>query len=94
MLASIGDQRVVILRNHGLLTWGATLEEAFMWLWILQRACDVQVAAAALGPMRHLPEQALAQTRAEAAPLQPRVCKAVFDALMRKVALADPSYKN
>ena len=28
MVASIGDKRVVILRNHGLLTWGETLEEA------------------------------------------------------------------
>ena len=37
MITSIGDKRVVILRNHGLLTWGETLEEAFMWLWLLQR---------------------------------------------------------
>ena len=29
LVASIGDRRVVILRHHGLLTWGETLEEAF-----------------------------------------------------------------
>jgi ribulose-5-phosphate 4-epimerase/fuculose-1-phosphate aldolase len=49
MVASIGDKRVVILRNHGLLTWGESLEETFMWLWVLQRACDVQAAAASVG---------------------------------------------
>ena len=43
MLASIGDKRAVILRNHGLLAWGSSVSEAFMILWTLQRACDVQV---------------------------------------------------
>jgi ribulose-5-phosphate 4-epimerase/fuculose-1-phosphate aldolase len=94
MLASIGEKRVVILRNHGLLTWGETLEEAFMWLWVLQRACDIQVASAAIGPMRSLPDKVLTQTRREAAALQPKVCAAAFDALVRKIDLADPSYRS
>ena len=94
LLASISDKRVVILRNHGLLTWGETLEEAFMWLWVLQRACDIQVAAAAIGPMRRLPRKVLAQTRLEAAALQPAVCKAAFDAMVRIVDSKDASYRN
>ena len=94
MLASIGDKRVVILRNHGLLTWGETIEEAFMWLWVLQRACDIQVASAGLGKVRRLPEEVLVQTRLEAAALQPRVCKAMFDALVRRIDAIDPSYRN
>ena len=51
MLASIGDRRAVILRNHGLLAWGSSVAEAFMTLWTLQRACDVQVASSAMGAM-------------------------------------------
>lgn len=94
MLASIGEKRAVILRNHGLLTWGETLEEAFMWLWVLQRACDIQVAAAAMGPMRRLTEQVLLQTRRETPALQPDVCRANFDALVREIELKDPSYKQ
>jgi ribulose-5-phosphate 4-epimerase/fuculose-1-phosphate aldolase len=94
MLASVGDKRVVILRNHGLLTWGETLEEAFMWLWLLQRACDVQVASATLGPMHRLTAQALAQTRGEAAALLPKVCLDAFDALVRRVDTKDPSYRD
>jgi ribulose-5-phosphate 4-epimerase/fuculose-1-phosphate aldolase len=94
ILANISDKRVVILRNHGLLTWGETLEEAFMWLWLLQRACDIQVASAAIGPMRRLPQKVLAQARLEAAALQPSVCKAAFDAMVRKIDLADASYRN
>jgi ribulose-5-phosphate 4-epimerase/fuculose-1-phosphate aldolase len=94
MVASIGDRRVVILRNHGLLTWGETLEEAFMWLWLLQRACDIQVAAASVGRLRGLSETVLAQTRLEAAGDQPEICKAVFDAFVRKVDAVDISYRN
>ena len=94
MLASIGDKRAVILRNHGLLTWGETIEEAFMWLWTLQRACDVQIAAASAGRMGHLSEAVLGQTTLEASPRQPQVCKAVFDALVRKVDALDPSYRH
>jgi ribulose-5-phosphate 4-epimerase/fuculose-1-phosphate aldolase len=94
LLASIGDKRVVILRNHGLLTWGETLEEAFMWLWLLQRACDVQVACAGLGKMTALSAQVLEQTRAEAAALQPKVCKAMFDAQVRRVDSIDSSYRE
>jgi ribulose-5-phosphate 4-epimerase/fuculose-1-phosphate aldolase len=94
MVASIGDRRVVILRNHGLLTWGETLEEAFTWMWLLQRACDIQVAAASSGRLRRLPDTVLAQTRLEAAGEQPEVCKAVFDALVRKVDAIDPTYRD
>ncbi|MEN9539260.1 MAG: hypothetical protein RLZZ126_1495 [Pseudomonadota bacterium] len=44
LLQNIGDKKAVILRNHGLLTWAPTLPHAFVILWTLQRACDVQVA--------------------------------------------------
>lgn len=94
MVADIGDKRVVILRNHGLLTWGETLEEAFMWLWLLQRACDIQIAAAPLGRMTRLSPKVLAQTRLEAAGEQPKVCTEMFDALVRKVDALDASYQT
>jgi ribulose-5-phosphate 4-epimerase/fuculose-1-phosphate aldolase len=94
MIADIGDKRVVILRNHGLLTWGETLEEAFMWLWLLQRACDIQIAAASAGRVRRVPEQVHAQTRLEAAGDQSELCVAAFDALVRKVDALDTSYRD
>ena len=93
LLASIGGRRVLILRNHGLLTWGETLEEAFAWLWVLQRACDIQVAALG-GRLRHLPMEVLEQTRREALARQPQVCKAAFDAWVRKVDARDRSWRD
>src|SRR5262249_60226362 len=92
--ASIGDEGVVISRNNGLLTWGETLEQAFMWLWLLQRACDIQVAAASVGRLRKVADSVLTQTRLEGAGDQDKVCKAAFDALVRKVDAVDASYRS
>jgi len=94
MLSSIGDRRAVILRNHGLLTWGETLEEAFMWLWFLQRACEIQIATAPAGRPNPIAPPALAQARLEAATLQPEVCEAAFAAWVRRVDAIDRSYSE
>jgi ribulose-5-phosphate 4-epimerase/fuculose-1-phosphate aldolase len=51
LVQSLGDRKAMILRNHGLLTVGATVAEAFYHLWRLQRACDAQVLSDAMrGP--------------------------------------------
>ena len=46
LVRDIGDKPAVILRNHGLLAWGPSVPEAFLMLWTLQRACDVQISTA------------------------------------------------
>ena len=41
----------MIMRNHGLLTVGSTVAEAFVWMFRLNRACEVQAASyGAAGP--------------------------------------------
>jgi ribulose-5-phosphate 4-epimerase/fuculose-1-phosphate aldolase len=94
MLASIGDRRAVILRNHGLLAWGASVPEAFMWLWTLQRACDVQAASAAMGAMNPVSERAFAQAVRESGPGEGAVCDLVFAALVRQIDAKDQGYRN
>ncbi len=42
--ASLGDSRILILRNHGLLTVGETIGEAFGWMHLIETACQYQVA--------------------------------------------------
>jgi hypothetical protein len=44
--------------------------------------------------MTALSAQVLEQTRMEAAALQPKVCRAVFDALVRRVDSIDSSYQQ
>lgn len=51
----LADKDVMILRNHGLLTTGRTVGEAFWLMMTTQRACEIQVAAlAGATPVRHL----------------------------------------
>jgi len=53
----------MILRHHGLLTCGRTAAEALFRMTILQRACEVQLAAATFGKgWRPLPEEILRRT--------------------------------
>ena len=94
LLASMGNKRAVILRNHGLLTWGASVPEAFMTLWTLQRACDVQIAAGAAGPLNPIKSDVFAQTVRESGPGEKRTCDDVFAAMQRLVDAKDPSYRN
>ncbi|HVV82822.1 MAG TPA: class II aldolase/adducin family protein [Kofleriaceae bacterium] len=49
LVTDLGDRFGLILRNHGLLTCGATVADAFLAMYNLQRACEVQVLAQAGG---------------------------------------------
>jgi ribulose-5-phosphate 4-epimerase/fuculose-1-phosphate aldolase len=94
LVASIGGKRAVILRNHGLLAWGPSLPEAFMTLWTLQRACDVQIAASSAGPLNPIHRDVFAQTVRESGPGEKRTCDDVFAAMQRLVDAKDPSYRD
>jgi ribulose-5-phosphate 4-epimerase/fuculose-1-phosphate aldolase len=85
----------VILRNHGLLAWGNTIAQAFVYLWTLQRACEIQMAGAALGPTIPIPDAIQRKTSADSLQFDPRfgAGQDVLDALIRLVDKIDPSYR-
>jgi ribulose-5-phosphate 4-epimerase/fuculose-1-phosphate aldolase len=57
MARALGDKRVLILRNHGVLTAARSVAEAYMDLYLLERACMFQVHAAGGGAdLNHIPE--------------------------------------
>ncbi len=43
IVADLGDARILVLRNHGLLTVGETIGEAFMWMARMETACAFQL---------------------------------------------------
>jgi ribulose-5-phosphate 4-epimerase/fuculose-1-phosphate aldolase len=45
----LGDKRILILRNHGLMTVGRTVGEAFVWMYRIETACRIQIDALAGG---------------------------------------------
>jgi ribulose-5-phosphate 4-epimerase/fuculose-1-phosphate aldolase len=46
---ALGDHKAAILRNHGLLTVGHSVDEAAWWFITMERTCQVQLAAMAAG---------------------------------------------
>lgn len=56
LAANLGDKDVLILRNHGLLTCGQTVAQAFVRMYRLERACQVQLAAQATGAPLVIPD--------------------------------------
>jgi len=58
---SLGANKAVILRNHGLLTVGRTVDEAAWWFISMERSCQAQLLAEAAGtPISIDPAQAKA----------------------------------
>ena len=96
LLASLGHKPLLILRNHGLLSHALTLPLAFVRLWTLQRACEIQLAQAALGPAIAVPEAVARKTTHDSFQFDVRfgAGQDVFDALVRQVDRLDVSYKN
>ena len=96
VIRSIGQRPAVILRNHGLLAWGDTLPYTFAVLWTLQRACEIQVAGATLGPTVPIPEAVQRKASQDALQFDPRRGggRDVFAALVRMVDRVDASYRE
>jgi ribulose-5-phosphate 4-epimerase/fuculose-1-phosphate aldolase len=94
LVRDIGDKHAVILRNHGLLAWGPSVGQAFLTLWTLQRACDVQIAAASAGAIYPVTPQAIEQSVRESGQGEKRTCEDVWAAMQRLVDARDPSYRE
>jgi ribulose-5-phosphate 4-epimerase/fuculose-1-phosphate aldolase len=45
LVNDLGDKRILMLRNHGLLTVGETMGEAFVWMYRIENACRLQITA-------------------------------------------------
>ena len=95
IVRDLGDKHVMILRNHGLLSWGHNVAEAYLRLWTLQRACDVQVAAGqAGGEVNRLSGPVIDRMLAESGPGESKTCDDVFAAMVRLVDARDSSYRD
>ncbi len=99
LVADLGDKSVMILRNHGLLTGGVSVEHAFQQLHGLERACAIQVAAQAAGnvelvfPPREVVEKVEEQAKGHSAGDGPGVARH-WNALIRQLERTDTDYKH
>jgi ribulose-5-phosphate 4-epimerase/fuculose-1-phosphate aldolase len=96
LVRNIGDKPAVILRNHGLLAWADSIPRAFAILWLLNRACEIQLASTAMGPVIEIPEAIQRRCTRDSLQFNPTfgAGQDVFDALTRAIDAIDPSYKD
>ena len=93
---SLGDKKVLILRNHGLLTVGRTVAEAFIRLYRLESACQVQLDAGAAGSLRVLNQDLARKSGKDVKRFmeqEDNFGQLEFDALVRKIDKLDDSYR-
>ncbi len=96
LVADLGDKTNLILRNHGLLTAAPTIPDAFLAMYVLETACQVQLLAQSSGDeLRYvdakivggIAEQAKAVTKGLGG-------KLAWPGLLRKLDRRDASYRN
>jgi ribulose-5-phosphate 4-epimerase/fuculose-1-phosphate aldolase len=94
--ADLSDTRHMILRNHGLLTVGRTIADAFLSMYSLQRACEIQLFAQGSGAELIRIPQSVLDTVPEYMRLVTRGAGAgvAWPALLRRVERMDPGYKE
>jgi ribulose-5-phosphate 4-epimerase/fuculose-1-phosphate aldolase len=96
LVKSLGSYDALILRNHGLLTVGRTIPEAFIRFWRLNRAAEIQLAAQS-AKLRLPPPDVCEASYAmgeEFLTDQAPLGQLEFDSILRKIESNDASYKN
>lgn len=96
LVADLGNQTNMILRNHGLLTVGRTAAEAFLAMYVLENACRIQILAQAGGePLLPVPDPILATVAAQlGAVTVGQGAQLAWPGLLRKLDRLDPSYRE
>lgn len=94
LVRDLGDRPCMILRNHGLLTVGRTVAEAFYRMYYLDQACRIQVAAQSTGVPLSMPSlETQARTRAQSTDEQ-NIGWLPWQALRRKLDREQPDYRH
>lgn len=100
LVANLGDHPALILRNHGLLTVGTSPREAFVRMFYLNRACEIQVNAMSAGtlllPTPEVCDYTMRQFTGEAEVdfLDDQGAGLLWAALLRQVARVAPDYAD
>ena len=94
LVADLGDKYFMILRNHGLLTCGESVADAFLFMFMLQRACEIQLHAQATGQdMIKVPDPILAGIQAQAKQVTRAAGGALaWPGILRKLDKVNPGY--
>ena len=93
--ADLGQANFLMLRNHGLLTVGKTIADAFLSMYVFESTCQIQIGAQAGGELNQV-NPLIVKGVAEAMRVQTGGLGGAFawPALIRKLDRLDTSYQN
>ena len=93
--ADLGAANFLMLRNHGLLTVGRTIADAFLFMYLFENTCRIQIDAQAGGDVIHV-DPAILQGMAQVMKTATAGLGAAlaWPALLRKVERMDPGYRS
>jgi ribulose-5-phosphate 4-epimerase/fuculose-1-phosphate aldolase len=93
--ADLGDATCLVLRNHGLLTVGKSIPDAFLAMYLFESTCQIQLAAQAGAPLTLIGRDVIdgvgASMRTQTAGQGGAF---VWPALLRKLERMDPGYRT
>ncbi len=96
LVADLGDRNALILRNHGLLTVGASVADAFLLMYVLETACQIQLLAQSTGgELVTVPQPIVEGISAQAEEVTKGLGgNLVWPGLLRKLDRRDSSYRE
>lgn len=96
LVADLGNNNALILRNHGLLTTGATIADAFLMMYVLETACQIQVMAQSSGgELIQVPTPIVQGIKAQAEQVTKGLGGAlIWPGLLRKLDRRDTSFRD
>jgi ribulose-5-phosphate 4-epimerase/fuculose-1-phosphate aldolase len=96
LVADLGNNNALILRNHGLLTTGATIADAFLNMYALETACQTQIMAQSSGGELVLVPQPIVEGILAQAELVTKglMGQLAWPGLLRKLDRRDPSFRD
>ena len=96
LVADLGDNNALMLRNHGLLTAGATVSDTFLLMYLLETACQIQVMAQSCGnDLLQVPSAIVDGIKAQAEEVTKGLGGAlIWPGLLRKLDRRDASFRD
>jgi len=96
LVADLGRRNALILRNHGLLTVGPTIADAFLAMYALETACQIQIGAmAGGGPLIYVNQKIVDGMKVQAQAVTKGMGGMLaWPGLLRKLDRRDPSVRD
>ncbi|HSY30172.1 MAG TPA: class II aldolase/adducin family protein [Burkholderiaceae bacterium] len=96
LLHDMGDKTYLMLRNHGLLTVGKTIADAFLNMYVFEAACTIQIRAqAGGGELIQIPAAIINGAQQQAKMVTKSLGGMLaWPGLLRRLERKDPSYRT